>query len=206
MNRSAHWEQVYRTRRTDEVSWFQSQPARSLRFIQQVNPPPGGPVIDLGGGASSLVDALLDAGYHDVTVLDIASTALAHARARLGERSARVRWIEGDVLDADLPAASFAVWHDRAVFHFLTTADDQARYVARVRHALRPGGHVVIATFAEDGPTRCSGLEVSRYSAPELLEVFGDAFTLITSEREEHRTPSGAIQRFTWCVLRLQAG
>jgi SAM-dependent methyltransferase len=206
MNRSAHWEQVYRTRRTDEVSWFQSQPARSLRFIQQVNPPPGGPVIDLGGGASSLVDALLDAGYHDVTVLDISSTALAHARARLGERSARVRWIEGDVLDADLPAASFAVWHDRAVFHFLTTADDQARYVARVRHALRPGGHVVIATFAEDGPTRCSGLEVSRYSAPELLEVFGDAFTLITSEREEHRTPSGAIQRFTWCVLRLQAG
>lgn len=206
MNRSAHWEQVYRTRRTDEVSWFQSQPARSLRFIQQVNPPPGGPVIDLGGGASSLVDALLDAGYHDVTVLDIASTALAHARARLGERSARVRWIEGDVLDADLPAAGFAVWHDRAVFHFLTTADDQARYVARVRHALRPGGHVVIATFAEDGPTRCSGLEVSRYSAPELLEVFGDAFTLITSEREEHRTPSGAIQRFTWCVLRLQAG
>lgn len=206
MNRSAHWEQVYRTRRTDEVSWFQSQPARSLRFIQQVNPPPGGPVIDLGGGASSLVDALLDAGYHDVTVLDIASTALAHARARLGERSARVRWIEGDVLDADLPAASFAVWHDRAVFHFLTTADDQARYVARVRHALRPGGHVVIATFAEDGPTRCSGLEVSRYSAPELLEVFGDTFTLITSEREEHRTPSGAIQRFTWCVLRLQAG
>jgi SAM-dependent methyltransferase len=206
MNRSAHWEQVYRTRRTDEVSWFQSQPARSLRFIQQVNPPPGGPVIDLGGGASSLVDALLDAGYHDVTVLDISSTALAHARARLGERSARVRWIEGDVLDADLPAAGFAVWHDRAVFHFLTTADDQARYVARVRHALRPGGHVVIATFAEDGPTRCSGLEVSRYSAPELLEVFGDAFTLITSEREEHRTPSGAIQRFTWCVLRLQAG
>jgi SAM-dependent methyltransferase len=206
MNRSAHWEQVYRTRRTDEVSWFQSQPARSLRFIQQVNPPPGGPVIDLGGGASSLVDALLDAGYHDVTVLDISSTALAHARARLGERSARVRWIEGDVLDADLPAAGFAVWHDRAVFHFLTTADDQARYDARVRHALRPGGHVVIATFAEDGPTRCSGLEVSRYSAPELLEVFGDAFTLITSEREEHRTPSGAIQRFTWCVLRLQAG
>jgi ubiquinone/menaquinone biosynthesis C-methylase UbiE len=206
MNRSAHWEQVYRTRRTDEVSWFQSQPARSLRFIQQVNPPPGGPVIDLGGGASSLVDALLDAGYHDVTMLDISSTALAHARARLGERSARVRWIEGDVLDADLPAAGFAVWHDRAVFHFLTTADDQARYVARVRHALRPGGHVVIATFAEDGPTRCSGLEVSRYSAPELLEVFGDAFTLITSEREEHRTPSGAIQRFTWCVLRLQAG
>jgi ubiquinone/menaquinone biosynthesis C-methylase UbiE len=206
MNRSAHWEQVYRTRRTDEVSWFQSQPARSLRFIQQVNPPPGGPVIDLGGGASSLVDALLDAGYHDVTMLDISSTALAHARARLGERSARVRWIEGDVLDADLPAAGFAVWHDRAVFHFLTTADDQARYVARVRHALRPGGHVVIATFAEDGPTRCSGLEVSRYSAPELLEVFGDTFTLITSEREEHRTPSGAIQRFTWCVLRLQAG
>jgi ubiquinone/menaquinone biosynthesis C-methylase UbiE len=206
MNRSAHWEQVYRTRRTDEVSWFQSQPARSLRFIQQVNPPPGGPVIDLGGGASSLVDALLDAGYHDVTMLDISSTALAHARARLGERSARVRWIEGDVLDADLPAAGFAVWHDRAVFHFLTTADDQARYVARVRHALRPGGHVVIATFAEDGPTRCSGLEVSRYSAPELLEVFGDAFTLITSEREEHRTPSGAIQRFTWCVLWLQAG
>lgn len=159
-------------------------------------------ILDVGGGASTLVDGLLDAGYRDLTVLDIAPTALRQARDRLGTRADRVKWVEADVLTAGLPPASIDLWHDRAVFHFLADADARAAYVHQVRRALRPGGCTIIATFAEDGPTRCSGLDVVRYSAEELHTSFGADFRLLDTRPERHRTPSGVEQSFRYCVFR----
>lgn len=204
MDAKAHWEHVYRTKLPTQVSWFQSHAVRSLELIRRVNPPPDGPIIDVGGGASPLVDDLLDAGYQDITVLDLSPTALVEARARLGARAALVRWVEADILDVPLEMRRYSVWHDRAVFHFLTAPADRARYVAQVRRAVRPGGFVLVATFADDGPTRCSGLEVTRYSADSLHAEFGASFRLLTSEREEHLTPTGARQAFVYCLCRVQ--
>jgi len=204
MDSKAHWEQVYRTKRPAEVSWYQSHILRSLDLIRRVSPPPKGPIIDVGGGASTLVDDLLDAGYRDLTVLDLSTTALAAARTRLGPRAAAVQWMDADVLEAPLPRAHYNVWHDRAVFHFLTAEADRARYVAQVRAAVRPGGYVLVATFADDGPTRCSGLEVARYTPESLHAEFGAAFRLLTSEREEHLSPGGVRQAFIYCLCRVQ--
>jgi SAM-dependent methyltransferase len=203
MDSKAHWENVYRTRLPTEVSWFQPNAARSLALIRQVNPPPGDSIIDIGGGASTLVDDLLDAGYCDITVLDLSGTALGITRSRLGDRERAVRWIEADLLEVSLPEAAYAVWHDRAVFHFLTTPDSRARYLAQVRKAVRPGGHVLIATFAEDGPTRCSGLEVARFSTDGLHALLGGGFEPLTNEREEHVTPAGITQAFNYCLYRV---
>lgn len=161
-------------------------------------------ILDVGGGASTLVDGLLDAGYRDLTVLDIAPTALHQARERLGVRADRVKWVEGDVLTAGLLRASIDLWHDRAVFHFLADADARAAYVHQVRRALRPGGFTIVATFAEDGPTRCSGLDVVRYSAEELHTTFGADFRLLDTRAERHRTPSGVEQSFRYCVFRWE--
>lgn len=203
MDGKAHWQRVYDTKAPDAVSWFQPTAERSLALIRRVLPgATSGPIIDVGGGASVLVDDLLDAGYGDVTVLDLAGSALATAQARLGTRAAAVRWLEADVRTAALPAHHYAVWHDRAVFHFLTDAADRAAYVRQVQHAVRPGGYVLVATFAEDGPTKCSGLPVARYSAEQLHGEFGGEFTLLASEREEHPTPTGAVQGFIYCLCR----
>lgn len=201
-----HWEQVYRTRAPEQMSWYQPASRVSLELIQRAAPDPGVAIIDVGGGASTLVDGLLEAGYRDITVLDLAAEALAVARTRLGERAGGVRWIAADVLDADLPGAGYDVWHDRAVFHFLADPADRARYVAQVKHALKLGGHLVVATFAPDGPPRCSGLDVVRYSAHSLREELGPGFGLLHTVREEHRTPSGAIQRFQYSLLRVTGG
>jgi len=157
----------------------------------------------VGGGASTLIDDLLDAGYHDLTVLDLSAAALAVARRRLGTRADTVRWVEADVLDASLPKTGYSVWHDRAAFHFLTAPADRARYVAQVRRAVRPGGFVLVATFADDGPTRCSGLEVARYCPEALHAEFGTPFLLMASEREEHITPAGVCQAFIYCLTRM---
>jgi len=203
-NRS-HWETVYATKRVDAVSWYQPSARRSLELIQRVAPDRDAPIIDVGGGASVLVDDLVRAGYRDVTVLDIAENALDAARERLGDAGASVRWMAADARTATLPAAHFEVWHDRAVFHFLIDAVDRAAYVAQLERALRPGGFAIIATFAEDGPTSCSGLAVVRYSVEELRVAFGDAFELVASERESHETPSGARQSFIYCTFRLRA-
>jgi SAM-dependent methyltransferase len=203
--RLEHWEQVYRTRAPDQVSWYQPEARISLNLIRRVAPDTGAAIIDVGGGASTLVDGLLDSGYRDITVLDIASEALAVTRARLGERAGDVRWIDDDIVTADLPAAAYDVWHDRAVFHFLTDAADRARYMDQVKHALRSGGHLIMATFALDGPPRCSGLDVVRYSAESLSVELGNGFALLESVREEHRTPGGAIQRFQYSLLRMRA-
>ena len=199
-----HWESVYRRKAATEVSWYQREPSLSLALIRRVTPDLDAPIIDVGGGASTLVDALIDAGYSAVTVLDIAPAALAVARERLGDRRARVRWVAEDLLTAALAPNAFAVWHDRAVFHFLTRAEDRARYVTQVRRAVRPGGHVIVASFAEDGPPRCSGLDVVHYTPDAMQAEFGTGFRLLESVREEHPTPTGATQAFVYCLCRVE--
>ena len=203
MDRHEHWEQVYRTKGPDQVSWFQAEARLSRELIVGAVPDRTASIIDIGAGASTLVDGLLGAGYRNLTVIDLSSAALELTKARLGPAADDVTWQAADILSAELPAQAFDVWHDRAVFHFLTDASDRARYVAQVRHAVRPGGIVLVATFAEDGPLRCSGLEVARYSPDALHAEFGDAFALLASHRELHTTPSGATQAFTYCVCRL---
>lgn len=204
MERRSHWQAVYQSKRPDQVSWYQPHARRSLALIRQVAPETTAAILDVGGGASTLVDDLIAAGYAQVTVLDVSAAALAQSRERLGTSAQQVRWLEADVLDAQLADAGIDVWHDRAVFHFLTDPNDRRRYVEQVRHALVPRGHVVIATFAEDGPTRCSGLEVQRYSPASLQDVFGAGFERVHDEREVHVTPAGGEQAFTYCVLRLR--
>jgi len=199
----SHWEGIYRNKLPTQVSWYQLHARRSLDLIRRVSPPLDGAIIDVGGGASTLVDDLLDAGYHDLTVLDLSAAALTVARRRLGTRANTVRWVEADVLNASLRKAGYSVWHDRAAFHFLTAPADRARYVAQVRQAVRVGGFVLVATFADDGPTRCSGLEVARYSPEALHAEFGAPFQLMTSEREEHVTPLGVRQAFIYCLCRI---
>ena len=205
MDFKAHWESIYRNKLPTQVSWYQVHARRSLDLIRRVSPPPDGSIIDVGGCASTLIDDLLDAGYHDLTVLDLSAAALAVARARLGSRANAVRWIEADVLDASLPKTGYTVWHDRAAFHFLTDPADRARYVAKVSEAVRPGGFVLVATFADDGPTRCSGLEVARYSPGALHAEFGTPFQLMASEREVHITPAGVRQAFIYCLSRIDS-
>lgn len=201
-DRQAHWEHVYRTRQPTEVSWFQTEPARSLALLAEAGVGPASAIIDVGGGDSTLVDALLARGFRDVTVLDLSASALARARERVGASGQGVAWLQADVTRVGLPAGRFDAWHDRAVFHFLTGPADRARYVAAAHDALRPGGTLVVATFAADGPTRCSGLDVARYDDEALAREFGDGFGLERGAREAHRTPAGVEQRFTYAVLR----
>ena len=200
-----HWERIYRTKASTELSWYQPEPHLSVDLIRGVAPDLDAPVIDVGGGASTLIDRLLDAGYRDLTVLDLAPSALAVARQRLGERAGLVTWVADNVLDAPLPSARYAVWHDRAVFHFLTNPSDRARYVAQARRAIRPGGHAMVASFSLEGPPKCSGLDVMRYSPEGMHAEFGEGFRLLRSVREDHPTPTGAIQAFVYCLCRLDA-
>lgn len=206
MKRKLHWEHVYESKRPDEVSWFQPQPVRSLELLEAAGVSSGAAVIDVGGGDSTLVDALLSRGFGDLTVLDVSGAALERARLRLGDRAAGVTWIEADVTHAELPTAAYDVWHDRAVFHFLTDPVERARYVALAARAVRPGGTLIVATFAPDGPTRCSGLEVARYDADGLAREFAEGFVLATGLADVHRTPAGGEQRFTYASLRRRIG
>jgi SAM-dependent methyltransferase len=205
MNRAEHWEQVYQTKGPEQVSWFQAEARLSRQLIESQAPARSSAIIDIGAGASTLVDGLLDTEYSALTVLDLSPAALQLARSRLGDRASRVDWRAADILEASLEPLAFDVWHDRAVFHFLTADADRRRYVAQVQRAVRPGGLVIVATFAEDGPLRCSGLEVARYSPTQLHAEFGAGFALLESHRELHTTPSGATQAFTYCVCRLGA-
>jgi 2-polyprenyl-3-methyl-5-hydroxy-6-metoxy-1,4-benzoquinol methylase len=205
MNRKSPWESVYATKPAAALSWYQEHLRRSLDLISRTALPKDARIIDVGGGDSSLVDDLISEGYRDITVLDLSRGALNRARARVGTiASGHVVWLEGDILEVNLPAEAFDIWHDRAVFHFLTTAKQRDAYIQAVEHAVRPGGHVIVATFAEDGPTRCSGLPVNRYSAGQLHGTFGAAFQLVESERETHRTPAGVDQPFTYCWCRYE--
>lgn len=201
--RRAHWQNVYQTKGEREVSWFQENPEVSLDLIRATGVNASDSIIDVGGGASRLIDALLDAGFASVAVLDVSEKALANSKARLGERSAGVNWIVADVT-AWRPQGTYDVWHDRAAFHFLTEPNDQDAYAERVRKAVRPGGHVIIGTFALDGPERCSGLPVVRHDAVSIGQILGDSFKLIDSRRHDHRTPGGAFQRFQFS--RFQRG
>ena len=198
--RATHWDTVYRTKQIDEVSWFQTEPTRSMQLLTEATPCPTS-VIDVGAGASVLLDSLLDAGIADVTVLDISEEALAAVRRRTAARSPAPSFVVADLLSWT-PARHWDAWHDRAVFHFLTDPDDRASYVATATRAVAPGGIAVVATFAPDGPEQCSGLPTVRYDAEQLAAAFGVGFDLERTEREVHRTPSGGEQPFTWVVLR----
>ena len=202
MDRKDVWNRVYTTKQPTELSWYQAAPARAFDLLRAMNAGPATEIIDVGGGDSTFVDVVTAARLGHLTVLDISAAALARARARLGVLAAHVTWIEGDVTCVELPAQRFDVWHDRAVFHFLTEPEDRTCYIAMAAAALRPGGVLIIATFAHDGPTRCSGLEVARYSAADLARTFGGAFVLEQNFADLHRTPGGVEQRFTVAVLR----
>ncbi len=202
METKAHWEHIYSSRTVTEVSWFQEHAALSLQCIREANILPGQAIIDVGGGASTLADDLVDAGHRQITVLDLSAAALAAAQQRMGENAGQVRWMEADILDVELERHAYDVWHDRAVFHFLTSPQARERYVQTVLHAVKPGGLVIVATFAEDGPEQCSGLPVVRYSAGSLHGTFGEPFILLGHKRESHRTPGGKEQRFIYCFCR----
>ena len=203
MSRQDHWNEVYRTKGAQNVSWFQTEPSLSLELIGAAQVPRDDGILDVGGGASVLVDRLLNAGYARLGVLDISAEALALARQRLGARAADVEWFEADVTKFE-PPHRFACWHDRAVFHFLTNADDRRAYMATLARTLTPGGAVIIATFALDGPPQCSGLDVARYDEKALAAELGAAFTLREARRETHRTPWNTEQRFLYCRFQHQ--
>ncbi|HEY2019502.1 MAG TPA: class I SAM-dependent methyltransferase [Bryobacteraceae bacterium] len=204
MDPHTYWETIYRTKAPDSVSWYRPHLEVSLALIERAAPTRSAAVIDVGGGESTLVDDLVQRGFQNVTVLDISPTALEVARKRLGQAAAQVHWIPADVTRVSLPAHCFDVWHDRAVFHFLTTAEDRTAYVRNVLHAMRPGGFVIVSTFGPEGPARCSGLEVVRYGAGELHGEFGAAFRLVESATEQHSTPWGAVQQFVYCYCRVE--
>lgn len=204
MSSKTHWERIYETKAPTQVSWYQEHARYSLQFIQNTGIQKTGQLIDVGGGASTLVDDLLAAGFQHISVLDVSGAALQLARQRLGPRAAAVHWIEADIIQADLPRQAYDVWHDRAVFHFLTQAPDRQRYIEAVRRSVRTGGHVIIATFAPDGPDHCSGLETVRYSPEGLHAEFGRSFELIDSTYETHQTPFGTDQKFIYCYCRKE--
>lgn len=202
MQSKEHWENIYSTKATDAVSWFQEHAEYSLRLIRGTGVPLSASIIDVGGGASRLIDDLLVGGYSNITVLDLSAAAFAAAKARIGPASGTVEWVEADVTNVTLPIHGYDVWHDRAVFHFLTSQEQRQAYVAAVVRAVKPGGHVIVATFAEDGPTQCSGLPVMRYSATKLHAQFGEPFALVRHEKEAHHTPFGTVQQFVYCYCR----
>lgn len=204
MQPKEHWDRVYATKPATAVSWFQEHARRSVQLIGQTGVGRQAAIIDVGGGASTLADDLLAQGYSNLTVLDLSGAALAAARERLGEQAARIAWVAGDITRIELPRHAYDVWHDRAVFHFLTTREEREAYVRAVLRGVKPGGHVIVATFAQDGPQQCSGLPVVRYSADGLHAEFGASFTLLGQEREEHHTPVGAVQQFIYCLCRKE--
>ncbi len=202
MDRKTHWDGIYTTKGETEVSWFQETAAASLDLLKLVGATSSSAIIDIGGGASRLVDGLLTEGYDDLTVLDLSAVALAAAKARVGRNAVRVAWIAADVTRWE-PVRTYDFWHDRAAFHFLTEEADRMAYVSRLRRALRRGGHAVIGTFAPDGPAKCSGLPVVRYSGESLGAVLGAGFELVDNRSQQHTTPWGTVQQFQFSAFRF---
>ncbi len=200
-DRQSHWQNVYLSKGEQEVSWTQPDPEPSLGLILRYAPSRAASIVDIGGGASRLVDALVGRGYQQLTVLDLSQAALAVARERLGAQAAQVQWIAADATKWQ-PAKPFDLWHDRAAFHFLVDATDRAAYLDRLRSGVKPGGYAIIATFALDGPEKCSGLPVQRYGPAGLSQTIGDSFELIADQPHRHVTPWGAVQSFQFSVLR----
>lgn len=202
MDRRQHWERVYQTKQPDEVSWYRPHLDVSLELIAKTVASTDAQIVDVGGGEATLVDDLVAAGYQHVDVLDLSATALEVARRRLGERGSSVRWLHGDVTTYPFEAGRYDLWHDRAVFHFLTEPAQRRAYVDQVLRAMQPGGHVIVATFGLEGPTQCSGLDVARYDATSLHDQFGARFELVDHRIEEHETPAGRHQQFVYCLCR----
>jgi ubiquinone/menaquinone biosynthesis C-methylase UbiE len=198
-----HWQAAYEARAATEVPWYEPVPRRSLELIRAAGLATGAAIVDVGGGASTLVDHLLAECFTDVTVVDVAPAALESSRLRLGDRATQVSWIAADVTQWE-PPRRYELWHDRAVFHFLVDAERRGRYLAALERAVAPGGHVVIASFGPDGPERCSGLDVQRYSADELDDVLGPAYRLVTADLDEHVTPGGRVQQFVYGCWRRE--
>lgn len=203
MSEKNHWENVYTTKKSDEVSWFQPHASVSLELIKKLEASKDAHIIDVGGGASMLVDDLLSLGYSRLTVLDISSAALEVAKNRLGHRANLVEWMVEDVTNLNIPRHSIDVWHDRAVFHFLNDQDKRNAYVNAVINAVKPGGHVIISTFSLSGPEKCSGLPVQRYDVESLHAQFGEPFVLLGHEYENHKTPFSTQQNFIYCYCRV---
>ncbi len=201
MDRKQHWEEVYQERKPDAVSWYQLQPEPSLSLIRNSDVNRDAPIIDVGGGASNLVDHLLETGYFDLTVLDLSESALQHAQQRLGERARGIEWVVTDITRFS-PPKHYAVWHDRAVLHFLTAPEDQSLYLAALDQATQAGSHVIIGTFGLEGPKKCSGLEVVRYSSESLQQLLGHKYQLLTQQACSHQTPWDAEQQFLFCHFR----
>lgn len=205
MATSGHWDEIY-ARKGENVSWFRPALDRSLGIIDRLPLPPGATAIDVGAGSSTLVDDLLARGFGQVTVADLSEVALDATRVRLGEQAEKVRFIVGDITEVPLPADAYDLWHDRAVFHFLTDPAAREAYVRQVLHALRPGGHIIVATFGLEGPEQCSGLPIVRYDDHTLHETFGErAFNKLGHERETHQTPWGSEQEFVYCYCRCES-
>ncbi|HEY2472479.1 MAG TPA: class I SAM-dependent methyltransferase [Terracidiphilus sp.] len=204
MDVQTHWETIYREKAPDAVSWYSPHLDTSLTLIDRTSVSRSAAIIDVGGGESTLVDDLLARGYDNVIVLDISQTAIGANKTRLGNASERVHWIAADITKVELEALAFDVWHDRAVFHFLTDPADRLAYVRQVVHAVKPGGHLIIGTFGSEGPTRCSDLDVARYDSESLHNEFGERFQLLESSKQLHQTPFGTVHQFLYFYCRLE--
>ncbi len=204
MDTKTHWEKVYTTKAPDAVSWYRPHLETSLALIVRAADARSASIIDIGGGESTLVDDLLAWGYENITVLDVSQTAIEVTKKRLGLAAEKIHWLVADITEAELEPGAYDVWHDRAVFHFLTASEQRVAYVRNVAHAVGPGGHVIVSTFGPEGPTKCSGLDVIRYDAESLHDQFGVRFRLVESSKELHRTPFGTTQQFLFCYCKVE--
>ena len=203
MDAKTHWEKVYRTKAPEAISWYRSHLETSVALIERAADARSASIIDVGGGESTLVDDLLLRGYKNITVLDVSQTALDLTKNRLGSAAEQVRWIVADITEIELEPGAYDLWHDRAVFHFLTAREPRICYVRQVARSVKPGGHVIVSTFGPEGPTKCSGLEVMHYDAESLHREFGTRFRLVESSKELHHTPFGTTQQFLYCYCRI---
>ena len=204
MDTKTHWEKIYSSKAPETVSWYRPHLETSLALIERAAREKSASIIDVGGGESTLVDDLLARGYRNITILDISQVAIETTKTRLGPAAEQVHWLTADVTEATLEPSAYDVWHDRAVFHFLTAPDQRLAYVRQVARAVKPGGHVIVGAFGPEGPTRCSGLDVVRYNAESLHHEFGAHFRLVESSSELHHTPSGSTQQFLYCFCRVE--
>src|ERR1039457_6800292 len=203
MDAKSHWEKVYTTKAPEAVSWYRAHLDTSPALIERAMPVRSASIIDVGGGESTLVDDLLLRGYKNITVVDVSQTAIDLTKKRLGATAEQVRWLVADITEIELEPHTYDVWHDRAVFHFLTAPDKRIAYVRQVARSVKPGGHVIVSTFGPEGPKKCSGLDVLRYDAESLHREFGTRFRLIEKDRESHHTPFGTTQQFLYCYCRV---
>jgi ubiquinone/menaquinone biosynthesis C-methylase UbiE len=204
MDVKTHWEKVYKTKAPDALSWYRPHLETSLALIERTGTGPSSAIIDVGGGESTLADDLLSRGYRKITVLDISATAMRVCKKRLGALTEKIEWLVADVTHTELKRNVYDIWHDRAVFHFLTGIEERAAYIRNVARSVKRGGHVIVGTFGPEGPMKCSGLDVMRYDANSLHDQFGARFRLLESSHELHRTPFGATQQFLYCYCRIE--